>query len=306
MNPSPIIVGLGEALFDCFEDRKILGGAPLNVAVHAHQLVTGRGGHGVVVTRVGGDELGTRIKNELAGRGMPTGCVQTDPNHPTGTVHVTVVDGEPSYDIVEGVAWDRMQFDASAQQVAAECAAVCFGTLAQRHPLSQGTIHEFLSTAQDAIRLFDVNLRQDYYDDGVLRRSCRAATALKLNEHELPTVASMLKLTTALGTATTSDSARALLEAFELSAVALTRGKRGTALVTADGFFEDEPVSYDRVDGADSVGAGHACSAGLLYGMLQHWPAEKTLHLANHLGAYVASRAGATPKLPSALIAIAE
>lgn len=308
MPPRFTIVGLGESLFDLFPDKQILGGAPLNVAVHAHQLAAPLGGRGVVASRVGQDDLGSQLLAELRGRGMTTDYIQTDPDHDTGKVYVSFKEGgEPSFDIVRGVAWDWLQFDPDLEDLARRCEAVCFGSLAQREGQTRNTIYRFLSTASRAIRLFDVNLRQHYYDQRVLRRSCEQATVVKLNDAELPIVASTLGLTAVTGESDPSFAlARALLRQFNLNLVALTRGPRGTVLLTPTETLQQPSVSFPAAPGADAVGAGDACAAGLLVGLLLRWPLSKVLTLANHTGAYVASQPGATPKLPDSLLQTAQ
>jgi len=291
----PVIIGLGEALFDVFPDRQVLGGAPLNVAVHAHQIASPLGGRGVVVSRIGDDELGRAVQADLASRDMTSEHVQVDLNRPTGRVNVTLTAGEPAYDIERGVAWDAMELPAATRQLAAECSAVCFGTLAQRREASRQAIYGFLENAPSAIRMFDVNLRQDYFSREIIEASCSRANAVKLNEEELPVVARLLKL------GEVSDEPDALAQElrrrFQLKFVALTRGPRGTVLFTADERIEGEPVRFRKHDDADSVGAGDACSAGLLLGEVLCWPRERTVQLANTLGAFVASVPGATPQL---------
>ena len=310
------IVGLGEALFDLFPDRQVLGGATLNVAIHAHALATGlpRPGRGVVVSRVGQDESGGRLLAELGQRGMTCDFVQTDPDHDTGKVYVaTDPAGGPQFDIVADVAWDKLQYDPDMEQLAQRCEAVCFGTLAQRDGQARYTIHRFLDAAARAVRLCDVNLRAPYYDARILRRSLELANAVKLNEQELATVTRLLGLAAGDGDHAVEAQVRALLGAYrQLKLLALTRGPRGTVLYTpaggqagggtAPGRYEQEPVSYPAAAGADAVGAGDACSAGLLVGMLLRWPLERTLRLANHAGAFVAAQPGATPALPKNLL----
>jgi len=201
------------------------------------------------------------------------------------------------------VAWDWLQFDPDLEELARRCEAVCFGSLAQREGQTRNTIYRFLSTASHAIRMFDVNLRQHYYDQRVLRRSCEEATVVKLNDAELPVVADLLAVTPASGEAEPSFAlARALLRQFSLKLVALTRGAKGTVLLTPTQTLQQPPVSYPPAPGADAVGAGDACAAGLLVGMMLRWPLSKVLSLANHTGAYVASQPGATPKLPEWLL----
>ena len=295
------IVGLGEALFDVFPDHQVLGGAPLNVAVHAHQLAGPIGGRGILVGRVGQDSLGQRILDELSERKMTGMYVQADCEHPTGRVDVTIVDGEPRYDIKPNVAWDHFQFTTDCANLAGKCSAVCFGSLAQRTLGARRGISLFLQAARQAIRLFDVNLRQTYYDRDVLEESCNLATVVKMNEDELPIVADLLGLDRATEDDLTDQRANEFLNYFELQAVALTRAAEGTVLYTRQGRFERPPVRFDPDPDADAVGAGDACSAGLLVGMLLEMTVEQTLDLANQAGAFVAAKRGATPILPDSI-----
>lgn len=296
------IVGLGEALFDLLPSGRALGGAPLNVACHAQQLWAGQGGCGVVASRVGTDKLGDEILAALAARGMTTDYVQRDPRYATGTVRVMIEAGEPDYEIVDNRAWDQCRWTRPWADLAGRCQAVCFGTLAQRRPTSRATIWQFLEAAPLALRLLDVNLRQSFYNRTVLDESCRRATLVKLNEHELPVLAVLLDLTSTAA----DDRLAELREKYHLEAVVYTRGARGTLLVLEDGPVDAPPVSYPAEPDADAVGAGDACSAGILVGWVHGLPPARIASLANHLGAYVASRHGATPVLPPEIIALAD
>ena len=302
-----IIAGLGEALYDVFPDHQVLGGAPLNMAVHAHQLGQPLGGTATVISRVGQDVLGRQIIAELSARGMDRQYLQTDPDRSTGTVAVTVdADGQPTYNIVRDVAWDMIQFDPDLEYLAQNCHAVTFGTLAQRVAQSRNTIYRFLDATRRAIRLFDVNLRQDYYDNRIIRRSCELADAIKLNEEELPVVMRELGLSRiTAGSDDVNGMCQALIDEFELRFVAYTRGEHGTVLYRPGERYEDTAVSYPPVDRADAVGAGDVCTAALLIGAIKSWPPEKTVKTANHLGAYVASQPGGTPILPDELVDMA-
>jgi fructokinase len=295
-----MVVGLGEALFDVYSDRQVLGGAPLNVAVHAHQMGAGLGGRGIPASRIGSDELGRRLIDELTARGVPTEGLQHDAQCPTGSVLVTLQGGEPTYEIVEDAAWDRLAFTADWQRLAMESAAVCFGTLGQRSAPSRAAIGQFLRNAPQAIRMFDVNLRQSFFAADVIRESCALATVVKLNESELPQVYRLSARSS--GTETPDQQASALREQFGLDAVVLTRGEAGTVLYTAAGKTEGKPAHYPPAAGADSVGAGDACAAGVLIGMLLGWPAGRIVTLANAVGAYVATQPGATPQLPRSVL----
>ncbi|MCE9589529.1 MAG: carbohydrate kinase [Planctomycetes bacterium] len=293
------IVGLGEALFDVFPDAQVLGGAPLNVAVHAHQLAAPRGGAGIVVSRVGQDALGDQVIAELQRRGMTTEHVQRDPDRDTGKVYVgSDARGQPTFEIASDVAWDWVQFDFDAEEVAQRCEAVCFGTLAQRNAQSRNTIYRFLDTARRAFRMFDVNLRQNFYDRAIVQRSCESSNIVKLNDQELPVVAKLLALP---GDGPEKQIA-ALIKRYALRMVVLTRGAAGTVIHTPTDRVQGEPVSYPSAPGADAVGAGDACAAAILLGLVQRWPLEKVVALANHAGAFVASQPGATPALPESIL----
>ena len=303
------IVGLGESLFDVFPDRAVLGGAPLNVAYHAHQLCLASGGRGVVASRAGKDELGRRLLDELRNRNLTTEFVQIDTEHPTGRVDITLRHGEPTYDFLADVAWDYLEWTQNWQRLAETCNAVVFGTLAQRCPTSRRTVRHFVDTAKQAVRLFDVNLRVTFFDAESLRRGAELASAIKLNEDELPIVLRLLDLTdksttTELDEATPNDGPRRLLQAFartDLQFVVVTRGERGTELWTREGCVRGAIAQFERHPQADNVGAGDACSAGLLWGWLNEWPGDKTVTLANRLGAFVASQPGATPVISEEL-----
>lgn len=296
----PTVVGIGEALFDCFPDRIVLGGAPINVAIHANALVGPGGGAGVPVTRVGKDENGQRFFTEARQRGLDIRYVQTDEQRATGRVDVLLdAHGHAEYRFGADNAWDALEYSTSLAALAGRCNAVAFGTLGQRSPVSRQTISRFLSDAQQAIRLFDVNLRQDFYSAEVLDHSLQLATAAKLNEDELLQANQLLELRQS---SDTDEVAFQLAAAYQLDWLALTRGAKGTVLYAKGTRYTGEPSTCQLHSEADSVGAGDACCAGLLCGMLLGWKIEETLMLANRLGAYVASQPGATPALPSDLL----
>ena len=287
----PLIVGLGEALYDLLPAGPALGGAPLNAAVQSHQL----GNNAVVASRIGHDALGQALLGDLAKRGMDTSFIQRDSDAPTGTVEITLRDGEPDYEIVRGVAWDRLAWDESLAGLAKRCDAVCFGTLGQQLEPARSTIQQFVTAASQAARLFDVNLRQDYFSAELLEDGCRATSIVKMNEAELATVAPLLGLGQAA-------EIRQLIEHFDLDLFVLTRGNLGTELHSADSVVLGQAAQFTPEPDADSVGAGDACSAAILHGTVRQWPLQQTADLANRLGAFVASRKGATPELPADLL----
>ena len=291
MNDSPpLIVGLGEALYDLLPTGPALGGAPLNAAVQSHQL----GNRAVVASRIGGDALGQALLHDLTTRGMDTAFIQRDPAAPTGTVEVILRNSEPEYDIVRNVAWDCLAWDESLASLAKQCDAVCFGTLGQRFEPAHSTIRQFAAASQ-SVRLFDLNLRQDFFSAELLETGCRAASIVKMNETELATAVSLLGLGQA-------EPIPALLKRFDLDLFVLTRGRDGTMLHTGNTVVTGQPAPFKPEPDADPVGAGDACSAAILHGAVRRWPLQKTADLANRLGAFVASRKGATPLLPADLL----
>lgn len=303
-----LVVGLGESLFDMLPTGPVLGGAPVNAAVHAGQLLSllaadGRGDaagvRAAVATRVGDDDLGRRLLAELRGRGLDVSAVQMDAERPTGTAVVELVAGEPSFTIVADVAWDRVVFDDVWRSLAGGCAAVCFGTLGRRTPAAAAAIEACLAAASRAVRLFDVNLRPPFFTAESLARGCRLATILKSNEHELPIVAA------ALGVAAGPPERQAeeLRRAADLEMVVVTRGAAGAFIVTAEGVVAGPAHRFTRRPDADTIGAGDAFAAAVAVGRLLDWTAPRILGTAARAAGFVASQPGATPRLPADLLA---
>ena len=291
------IVGIGEALFDIFpEGARKLGGAPLNFAVHANRLARGLGGCGIAVSRVGTDDLGDDVIATLSSIRMNTRYIQRDASHPTGQVLVGLsASGQPEYSIETGAAWDFLHFEDSLTELAEKCAAVCFGSLAQRSRQSRESIRLFLELAKNALRLFDVNLRQNWYDFPTLIDSCKLATAIKLNVGELDTLVDLFGFPR-------EEGVRAFFHHFPIEYVILTRGEQGTAIYTQTGSVEGKQVSYPMSAHADAVGAGDACAAAAVVGLLAHMPLAEIANAANHVGAFVAASEGATPELPASIV----
>ncbi|MEM9913627.1 MAG: PfkB family carbohydrate kinase [Planctomycetota bacterium] len=292
----PCIVGIGEALFDVFEAGPRLGGAPLNVAVHAHRLLQNAGGEGRVVSRIADDELGNRLLDAVTGFGLSTSTIQLGADAPTGRVEVEQHDGgDHTFHIAASSAWDEIEFDAKAAALAARCAAVAFGTLAQRRDPARQSIRAFLAAAPQALKLFDVNFRssdgRDFFDRDTLVAGCEDADLVKINDEEVQQTCELAEV----------ENEQELLLRYSLDAVILTRGKRGTAALTAGGWAEGASASYERAEDADSVGAGDACTAGLLASLVLGRSIPQALDLANHMGALVANQSGATPELPTRL-----
>jgi fructokinase len=285
------LVGLGEVLWDLLPGGRQLGGAPANFAYHAAAL----GAEAQIISRVGHDPLGRELLQRLDALGVPTGCIEVDPARPTGTVAVEVAaDGQPVFHICENVAWDAIRGEAAGRLAVAGADAVCFGTLAQRSEPSRSTLRSLVSAAPpSALRILDVNLRQHYFSEQVIRESLALANVLKVNDAELPRLAGMLSLS-----GDDRSQMAQLASRLNLRGVAYTRGQRGSLLFFG-GRWSDHPGVPTRV--VDTVGAGDAFTAAMALGLLAGWELERLNQQANDVAAYVCSCAGATPAMPESL-----
>lgn len=283
---APIVVGVGELLWDFLPSGRQLGGAPANFAYIASVL----GYESVVASRIGADDLGKEASAKLSALGVSSRYLQEDSIHPTGRVLVEVdQEGQPKFEIVEPVAWDFLEWFESWQKLAQLTDAVCFGSLAQRSPQSRRTIRNFLrETRRESTRVFDVNLRQSFYSAEVISESLRMASIAKFNHDELPIIANLL----GIGSANEESAARELLNVYSLELVCITRGASGSLLVNRTESHEHPGIG---VQVADTVGAGDAFTAGLVHGFLQGASLEAMSDLANRMGAWVSSQPGAMP-----------
>ena len=285
------VIGIGEVLWDLMPAGKQLGGAPANFAHHARSL----GADAVVITRVGEDDLGREILRRFNEMEIAAGVVQIDARKPTGTVAVLLGEGGvPQFTIHEDAAWDWLAPSDAARKVSGEADAICFGSLAQRNPVSRASIQQLLAaTPPGALRVFDINLRQHFYSREVIEQSLRLANVLKLNDAELPVLAAMFDL----GPHPRQQIQR-LAQHFELKLVALTRGPQGS-LLYQDGRWSEhlsEPLQV-----VDTVGAGDAFTAALTVGLLNKFDLDEVHATASAVARFVCSHAGATPALPAHL-----
>ena len=238
-----IIVGMGEALWDVLPEGKKIGGAPANFAYHVSQF----GFDSRVVSAVGKDELGDEILNVFNEKKLKTQIEQVD--YPTGTVQVTLDnEGVPCYEIKEGVAWDNIPFTDELKRLALSTRAVCFGSLAQRNEVSRATINRFLDTMPDIdgqLKIFDINLRQDFYTKEVLRESFRRCNILKINDEELVTISRMF----GYPGIDLQDKCWILLAKYNLKMLILTCGINGSYVFTPGvvSFQETPRVSVQAI-----------------------------------------------------------
>lgn len=287
------VVGIGEALWDILPEGKKLGGAPANFAYHISQF----GLNGCVVSAVGKDSLGRELVGELSKKKVNKVIPLVD--YPTGTVMVKLdANGIPEYDITRNVAWDNIPFTPEIEELAKRTDAMTFGSLAQRNEVTRATIHRFLDSmpkGDDVLKVFDINMRQDYCTAEIAAESLRRCNVLKINDEELIVLRSMF----AIPGETQEEQCMHILREYNLKMVVLTCGVNGSYVFTPERFtFVPTPV----VEVADTVGAGDSFSASFIAAILHGKPVSEAHLLAADVSAFVCSRHGAMPTLSNELL----
>jgi fructokinase len=275
MTHYPIAI-FGEVLFDQFPDGPaILGGAPFNVAWHLQAFGQRPG----FISRVGDDALGVSIRTAMQDWGMADANLQTDPEHPTGTVQVTFSNGEPAYQIL-----DQQAYDYIAEPTAITAPLLYHGTLALRYATSAQAL-QALAARLDCTVFIDVNLRAPWWQAEQVKTWLAAADWVKLNEDEL------YQLTRQQ--ATLKETLQAFLQELQLTALIVTRGSLGAVALTAGGeFIEVVPSSQAAI--ADTVGAGDAFASVLLLGLQKAWPLALAMTRAQEFASALIMHQGAT------------
>jgi fructokinase len=286
------IVGLGEALWDCLPEGKKLGGAPANFAYHVTQF----GLDSVAVSAIGKDELGDETLAEFDKKNLKYLMPRID--YPTGTVQVSLdAAGVPTYDIKEGVAWDNIPFTRELKAVARDTRAVCWGSLAQRNEVSRETINKFIdATPKSCLKIFDINLRQNFYTKEVLQESFKRCNILKINDEELVSIGRMF----GYPGLDIENKCWLLLGKYQLDILVLTAGVNGSYV------FSPGAMSYletPKVKVADTVGAGDSFTGAFCAAILAGKTIPEAHKLAVDVSAYVCTQNGAMPKLPEEFIA---
>lgn len=289
-----IVVGMGEALWDVLPEGKKIGGAPANFAYHVSQF----GLPGCVVSAVGNDALGREIIENFTSKELNQLIAEVP--YPTGTVHVEIDQaGVPQYEIKENVAWDNIPYTLQLQELASKSKAVCFGSLAQRNIVSRNTINSFLDAmphTDDTLVVFDVNLRQGFYNKEILCNSMQRCNILKINDEELAAVSRMF----GYQDIDLHDKCRILLDKYNLKMLILTCGTDGSYVFTPGNVsFQPTP----KVEVADTVGAGDSFTATFIASILRGKSVPEAHALAVRVSAYVCTQQGAMPPLPPELTA---
>lgn len=284
-----IVVGMGEALWDVLPEGKKIGGAPANFAYHVSQF----GLPSCVVSAIGDDALGKEIIENFTSKGLDQLIAEVP--YPTGTVQVEIDQtGIPLYDIKENVAWDNIPYTEHLDALAKRTKAVCFGSLAQRNVVSRETINHFLDTMpkdDDSLIVFDVNLRQGFYNKEILCKSMQNCNILKINDEELITVSRMF----GYPGIDLQDKCWILLGKYNLKMLILTCGINGSYVFTSGNVsFQPTP----KVEVTDTVGAGDSFTAAFIASILKGKSVTEAHTIAVKTSAFVCTQKGAMPILP--------
>ncbi len=285
-----LVVGLGEVLWDMLPEGRKIGGAPVNFAYHAGQF----GIDTMAVSAIGNDKLGEDTIAEMNGKHL--NHIFPSVPYPTGSVQVSLDEkGVPAYDIKENVAWDNIPFTNEIESVARSCQAVCFGSLAQRNTVSRSTIRKFIeSTPDGCIRIFDINLRQNFYTSNVIHDSLELCNILKINDEEIMLVSRMFNY----DSSNIENVCRTIMEDFSLEMVILTCGTKGSYIFTKDDVsFMPTP----KVNVADTVGAGDSFTGSFCAAILRGLPVAEAHKKAVEVSAYVCTQNGAMPEIPESM-----
>lgn len=278
------VVAFGEILWDLLPTGPKLGGAPFNFAYRVNSL----GDTGIIVSRLGRDELGKEACGQVVSLGMDTSYIQWDETAPTGTVEITLDENKnPDYFIVPTVAYDNTELTEPLLDLARSADCFCFGTLMQRTPMARKTLQGLLDASRNAVKLLDINLRKNCYTTETITQSLKHANVLKLNDDEARYLAELFDLP--------GDSAAfsdAIIRKFSVDCCVITFGERGAFGALANN--EKAYVTGYKVNVIDPCGSGDAFAAGFIYRYLRGQPLRDCCELGNAMGAMVAAQPGAT------------
>lgn len=288
-----IVIGMGEALWDVLPDGKKIGGAPANFAYHVKQF----GLESYAISAVGEDTLGDELLSQFDKHGVSYHIARVP--YPTGTVLVELdSEGVPQYEIKENVAWDNIPFTPELEEMAKRTKAICFGSLAQRNIVSRETINRFIDTIpddDDRLKVFDINLRQNFYTKEIICNSMKQCNILKINDEELVTVSRMF----GYPGIDLENKCWILLGKYNLKMLILTCGINGSYVFTP-GEISFQPTPSVQVE--DTVGAGDSFTAAFIANILKGRDVKEAHRIAVETSAFVCTRKGAMPKLPEHLV----
>ena len=282
------ILGIGELVWDVFPSGKQLGGAPVNFAYFAKEL----GAEAYPVAALGSDELGDEAMEVVRPSGLKLDFIQRN-SLPTSRVLVTTdEEGVPQYEIVENVAWDAMECTPEILDLASQADVICWGSLAQRSRKSRESILAMVDAApENCLRVFDINIRQNFYSAEIIHESLNRADILKLNEDELPIVSEIFNIE-----GTQAEQIASIISKYNLKSVIFTQGAVCSEVYDAAGLVSR--METPKVNVADTVGAGDSFTATYITAVLLGKSIAEAHALAVKVAAFVCTQNGAINPLP--------
>ena len=282
-NKKPVVVGIGELLWDMFPTGKRAGGAPINFVYHATQL----GAEGYAISAVGNDALGVEILQELEANHIANYIESI--SYPTGTVKIELNNGIPSYTIIENVAWDHIPLTQKAIDLVKTADAICYGTLSLRNAASRETITTLLSYAKkDALRFYDINLRQHYYSKELIEELLKFANIFKINNEELSVLKDLFNIK-----GSEEEICKYFMNTYNLKYVILTAGDKYSVIYSQT---EKSYLETPKVTVADTVGAGDSFSGAFVQSILTGKSLKEAHKQAVEISAFVCTKTGAWPQ----------
>ena len=278
------VICFGEALWDVLPSMRSVGGAPINVAYHLKKL----GVRAWPMSGVGNDLLGEELKSQIEEWGLPSDLICSVADRETGRSLVTVVEGEPNFEVLKDVAWDYIDVPENWPVECQPAEALVFGSLAQRSARNRAVLGAMFVAMPNALKILDVNLRDAFEDYEQIWALARSADLVKLNDEEMQAL-----MQTTATRANAEDCARSFQREAGCETVCMTMGAQGAGLLRCDEWHWVDAVP---VKVRDTVGAGDSFLAGLIYGLLiTQEDATATLRRSATLASFVASSDGATP-----------
>ena len=278
------VICFGEALWDVLSSMRSVGGAPLNVAYHLKKL----GVRAWPMSGVGNDLLGEELKSQIEEWGLPSDLICSVADRETGRSLVTVLEGEPNFEVLKDVAWDYIDVPENWPVECQPAEALVFGSLAQRSARNRAVLDAMFVAMPNALKVLDVNLRDAFEDYEQIWALARSADLVKLNDEEMQAL-----MQTTATRANAEDCARSFQREAGCETVCMTMGAQGAGLLRCDEWHWVDAVP---VKVRDTVGAGDSFLAGLIYGLLiTQEDATATLRRSATLASFVASSDGATP-----------
>ena len=270
-------IAFGEILFDCFESKRTLGGAPLNVSAHLTKL----GLNGMIISAVGDDQLGNYALKEIRALGLSTDGISIISGAETGRADITLNGKNADYAFNYPSAWDKIPVP---KDIESHTRLLYFGTLAQRNDVSRSSLREILSRTSAEHVFFDVNIRKSFYSKGIIIEGLEKATILKMNDEEVPIILKEAEC----------RSIKELGKIYSIPAIMVTEGKNGTTV-----FLDDDTVIHQdaaSVEVVDTVGAGDSLSAGFLASLLKGKDIKEALRIGSLIADFVVTKQGAIPE----------